>query len=68
MVTMRFLIALAFAAPMFAQNCTWVVTPTSFSISADTYTGTVHVTQTLGQRVRQLLGDVPQTIGCTSLR
>jgi uncharacterized protein (TIGR03437 family) len=45
---MRFLIALAFAAPLFAQNCTWVVTPTSFSISADTYTGTVHVTQTQG--------------------
>jgi uncharacterized protein (TIGR03437 family) len=48
MVTMKFLIALAFAAPMLAQNCTWVVTPTSFSISADTYTGTVHVTQTQG--------------------
>ena len=33
-VTMRFLIALAFAAPLFAQNCTFVVNPTSFRISA----------------------------------
>ena len=48
MVTMKFLIALAFAAPMLAQNCTWVVTPTSIPISADTNTGTIHVTQTQG--------------------
>ena len=38
-VTMRFLIALAFAAPLFAQNCTFVVTPTSFHISADAIHG-----------------------------
>ena len=45
---MRVLIALAFAAPLFAQNCTYVVNPPSFSISAATFTGTVLVTQTPG--------------------
>jgi uncharacterized protein (TIGR03437 family) len=46
---MRFLIALAFAAPLFAQPlCTYVVDPPSFSISAASTPGTVHVTQTPG--------------------
>ena len=58
-MTMKFLIALAFAAPLFAQNCTWVVTPTSFSISADTYTGTVHVTQTSGSSCGNYQATVP---------
>jgi uncharacterized protein (TIGR03437 family) len=44
---MRFLIALAFAAPLLAQ-CTYVVNPPSFNIGADTFTGTVLVTQTAG--------------------
>ena len=49
MVTMKFALALMFAAPLFAQPCTYVVTPTSFSISAATnFTGTVHVTQAAG--------------------
>src|ERR1035437_4587579 len=46
---MRFLIALTFAAPLFAQRlCTYVVDPPSFSISAASTPGTVHVTQTPG--------------------
>src|ERR1035441_2167226 len=45
---MRFLIALAFAAPLCAQ-CTYVVDPPSFpNLTAATFTGTVHVTQTPG--------------------
>ena len=44
---MRFLIALAFAAPLCAQTC--AVDPPSFdNISAATFTGTVHVTGTCG--------------------
>ena len=58
-MTMRFLIALAFAAPLFAQNCTWVVTPTSFTISAATYTDTVHVTQTQGSACGTYSASVP---------
>ena len=46
---MRFLIALAFAAPLCAQQCTYVVDPPSFNnLTAATFTGTVHVTQTPG--------------------
>jgi uncharacterized protein (TIGR03437 family) len=48
MVMMRFLFALAFVAPLLAQNCTYVVDPPSLSIGAATFTGTVHVTQTPG--------------------
>ena len=48
MVTVKFALALMFAAPLFAQNCTFVVDHTSFSISAATVTGTVHVTQAAG--------------------
>ena len=72
-MTMRFLIALAFAAPLFAQNCTWVVaaplfgqgtcswvvTPTSFNISAATSTDTVHVTQTQGSACGTYSASVP---------
>src|ERR1019366_8762034 len=43
---MRFLIALAFVAPLFAQPCTYVVNPASFSISAASTPGSVLVTQT----------------------
>ena len=44
----RFLAALAFAAPLCAQ-CTYVVDPPSFpNLTAATFTGTVHVTQTPG--------------------
>ena len=47
---MKFLLALAFAAPLFAQttNC-FTVDKTSFSISAATYTSTVHVANAAGQ-------------------
>ena len=46
---MRFLIALAFAAPLLGQQtCTFLVNPTSFRISAATFTGTVKVTQPPG--------------------
>ena len=46
---MRFLIALALAAPLFAQTCTFVVTPANFSIdAAANFTGSVLVTQTPG--------------------
>jgi uncharacterized protein (TIGR03437 family) len=47
---MKFLLALAFAAPLFAQttNC-FTVDQTSFSISAATYTSTVHVANVPGQ-------------------
>ena len=45
---MRFLIALAFVAPLFAQPCTYVVNPASFSISAASTPGSVLVTQTPG--------------------
>jgi len=41
---MKFLIALAFAAPLVAQTCTYDVKPTSFPISADQTVGTVIVT------------------------
>ena len=49
---MRFLAALAFAAPLFATplfaQCTYVVAPLNFSIGAAQTPGTVHVTQTAG--------------------
>src|ERR1035437_4445881 len=45
---MRFLIALAFVAPLFAQPCTYVVNPASFSISAASTPGSILVTQTPG--------------------
>jgi len=49
MVTMRFALALLFAAPLFAQNCVFVVNPTSFTIGAAVnFTGTVLVTQPAG--------------------
>ena len=48
MVIMKFAIALVFAAPLFAQTCTYVVTPASFSISAATTPGTFTVTQSAG--------------------
>lgn len=45
MVVMKFLIALAFAAPLSAQLlCTYVVDPPGFSIGAAKTTGTVRVT------------------------
>ena len=45
---MRFLLALAFVAPLCAQ-CTYVVDPPSFpNLTAATFTGTVHVTQAAG--------------------
>jgi trimeric autotransporter adhesin len=44
---MKFVIALAFAAPLFAQ-CTYVVDPLSFAITAAGSPGSVHVTQTPG--------------------
>jgi uncharacterized protein (TIGR03437 family) len=49
MRVMKFLLALAFAAPLFAQTppC-YVVDPTSFFISAATYAGTVKVTNAAG--------------------
>jgi uncharacterized protein (TIGR03437 family) len=46
-VMMRFLISLAFAAPLFAQ-CTYVVAPLSFKITAVLTTRWVEVTQTAG--------------------
>jgi uncharacterized protein (TIGR03437 family) len=46
MVIMRFLVALAFAAPLFAQTCT--VIPTSFNITAAQTTGTIHVSAACG--------------------
>ena len=46
---MKFLLALAFAAPLFAQTNCFTVDPTSFSISAATYTSTVHVANAPGQ-------------------
>jgi uncharacterized protein (TIGR03437 family) len=48
MVTMRFVLALAFAAPLFAQNCAFIVNPTNFNIGAATTPGTVLVTQPAG--------------------
>jgi uncharacterized protein (TIGR03437 family) len=48
MVTMRFVFALVFAAPLFAQNCAFVVNPTSFNIGAASTPGTVLVTQPPG--------------------
>jgi uncharacterized protein (TIGR03437 family) len=59
---MRFLVALAFVAPLLAQNCTYVVDPPSFSISAATFTGTVHVTQTPGSAC----GDYTATVSPTA--
>ena len=41
-MVMRFLLALAFAAPLIAQNCS--VDQPSFNIGAATFTATVHVT------------------------
>ena len=44
---MRFLIALAFAAPLLAQNCEYVVTPAEFNVPAEGQTlGSVLVSQT----------------------
>ena len=45
---MKFVIAMAFAAPLFAQPCTYVVTPASFNIGAAVTPGSVLVTQTPG--------------------
>src|ERR1035437_735198 len=45
---MRVLIALAFAAPLFAQSTCFVVDRPSFAITAATFTGTVKVTQAPG--------------------
>ncbi|MCX6630646.1 MAG: hypothetical protein NTW28_23770, partial [Candidatus Solibacter sp.] len=56
---MRFLIALVLAAPLFAQPCTYVVTPASFSISAAQTTGTVRVTQTPGSACGNYSATVP---------
>jgi uncharacterized protein (TIGR03437 family) len=50
MVTVKFALALMFAAPLFAQNCTFIVNPTSFNniSGAVNFTGTVLVTQPAG--------------------
>jgi len=56
---MRFLIALAFVAPLFAQPCTYVVNPASFNIGAATFTGTVHVTQPSGSACGNYSANVP---------
>ena len=46
---MRFLYALALAAPLFAQNCEYVVTPSEFTVAAaDQSPRSVLVTQTAG--------------------
>ena len=46
---MRFLIALALAAPLLAQNCEYVVTPSEFNLTADGQSPrSVLVTQTPG--------------------
>ena len=58
-MTMRFLIALAFAAPLFGQTCTFLVNPTSFHISAATFTGTVKVTQPPGCNLGNYTVKVP---------
>ncbi len=58
-VTMRFLAALAFAVPMFAQNCTFVVNPLSFHISAEATPGLVKVTQTAGSACGNYSATVP---------
>jgi uncharacterized protein (TIGR03437 family) len=56
---MRFLLALAFAAPLCAQ-CTYVVDPPSFpNIGAATFTGTVQVTQTPGSACGNYSVSVP---------
>ena len=55
---MRFLIALAFAAPLCAQ-CTYVVDPATFSVTAATFTGTVHVTQTPDSACGNYTASVP---------
>lgn len=55
---MRFLIALAFAAPLFAQAC-FIVDPPSFRFNAATYTGTVQVTQTPGSACGTYSATVP---------
>jgi uncharacterized protein (TIGR03437 family) len=58
---MKFLLALAFAAPLFAQttNC-YVVTPPSFNhLSAATYTSTVHVANAPGQACGNYNVNVP---------
>src|SRR5689334_2971562 len=52
-VTMRFVIVLGlFVGPLFsslfAQTCTYVVTPNVFNIAADTFTGSVTVTTAPG--------------------
>ncbi len=58
-MTMRFLAALAFAVPMFAQNCTFVVTPPSFHITAEATPGLVKVTQTAGSACGNYSATVP---------
>jgi uncharacterized protein (TIGR03437 family) len=58
-MTMRFLAALALAAPMFAQNCTFVLSQTSFHITADQTPGLVKVTQTPGSACTNYSASVP---------
>ena len=58
-MTMRFLIALVFAAPLLGQNCTFLVNPTSFHVSADTFTGNVKVTQPPGCNLGNYSATVP---------
>ena len=48
MRVMKFLLALAFAATLCAQTNCFVVDRTSFAITADTFTGTVKVTNAAG--------------------
>jgi len=59
---MRFLIALAFASPLFAQPCTFVVNPPSFNIGAATFSGTVLVTQTAGSACGSYSAAVPSQV------
>jgi len=56
---MRFLIALAFAAPLLGQNCTFLVNPTSFRVSAAAFTGNVKVTQPPGCNLGTYSATVP---------
>ena len=48
MVTMRFVFALLFAAPLFGQSCTYVATPADLSIGAGTTPGSFTVNQAPG--------------------
>jgi len=56
---MRFLIALAFAAPLFSQTCTYVFTPPSFKIGAATFFGSVTVTAAPGSSCGDFFATVP---------